>query len=145
MDVTRRELLVGAAALLVEQWATAHAIADPSKSAADHKVALVTCGGMRREDTFAPSGFGNISHLHRDLLPKSLFFPAIYNKGVTSHYNTISSVLTGNWQRVDDWGKTAPASPTIFEYMRKALRLRADLFLHLGLRLARMSFFPSSC
>jgi hypothetical protein len=126
MEITRRELLTGTAALLVDQWASAHAIADPSRSAADHKVVLVTCGGMRREDTFSVSGFDNIPHMHRDLLPKSLFFPVLYNKGVTSHYNTISSVLSGNWQRVDDWGKTAPTSPTIFEFLRKSLRLRAD-------------------
>jgi hypothetical protein len=42
---------------------------------------------------------------------------------VTSHYNTISSILTGNWQRLDDWGKSRPASPTIFEYLRKQMRL----------------------
>lgn len=126
MNISRRELLAGAAALLVEQWAAARAIGDPSRSSVDRKVVLVTCGGMRREDTFAETGFANIPHLHRDLLPRSLFFPFLHNKGVTSHYNTIASVLTGNWQRLDDWGKTAPASPTVFEHVRKSLHLRPD-------------------
>jgi hypothetical protein len=126
MDVTRRELLAGAAALLVEQWAAGRAISQSSVSAADRKVVLVTCGGMRREDTFASTGYGNIPHLYGDLLPQSLFYTNLHNDGVTSHYNTISSVLTGNWQRVDDWGKTAPASPTLFEYLRKAMGLRQD-------------------
>jgi hypothetical protein len=126
MDLTRRELLTGAAALLVEQWAAGRAIAQTSRSAADRKVVVVTCGGMRREDTFASTGYGNIPHLHSDLFSQSLFYSNLRNDGVTSHYNTISSVLTGNWQRVDDWGKTAPASPTIFEYLRKAMGLRQD-------------------
>ncbi len=126
MEMTRRELMTMTAALLVDQWAGARGIAETLHSASDRKIVLVTCGGMRREDTFADSGYTNIPHLHKDLLPQSLFFPFLQNNGVTSHYNTISSVLTGNWQRLDDWGKTAPQSPTIFEYMRKTLRLSAD-------------------
>jgi hypothetical protein len=126
MDLSRRDLLAGAAALLVEQWAAGRAIAQAPAPAADRKVVLVTCGGMRREDTFASTGFANIPHLYGDLLPNSLFFPNLHNNGVTSHYNTISSVLTGNWQRLDDWGKTAPASPTLFEFLRKRLGLRQD-------------------
>jgi hypothetical protein len=38
---------------------------------------------------------------------------------VTAHFNATSSILTGNWQRVDDWGKLPPASPTLFEYFRR--------------------------
>ncbi len=126
MDFTRRELLKTAAALLVEQWAGAAAIASPSLPVTDRKVVLVTCGGMRREDTFAQSGFANIPHLYRDLLPQSVFYPFVHNNGVTSHYNTISSILTGNWQRLDDWGNTSPTTPTIFEFLRKALHLSQD-------------------
>jgi hypothetical protein len=40
---------------------------------------------------------------------------------VTAHFNAISSILTGNWQRVDDWGKLAPTTPTLFEQFRKGL------------------------
>lgn len=126
MELTRRELLTGAAALLVEQWAAGRAIAQSSRPTADRKVVLVTCGGMRREDTFSSTGYANIPHLYKDLLPQGLFYSNLHNDGVTSHYNTISSVLTGNWQRLDDWGKTAPASPTLFEYLRKAMGLRQD-------------------
>jgi hypothetical protein len=126
MDFTRREVLAAAAALLVEQWAATRAISQSPTPAADRKIVLVTCGGMRREETFSDTGYGFIPHLYRDLFPQSLFFPYLHNNGVTSHYNTISSVLTGNWQRVDDWGMTSPASPTLFEYLRKTLRLRRD-------------------
>ena len=40
---------------------------------------------------------------------------------MTAHFNAISSILTGNWQRVDDWGKLAPTTPTLFEQFRKRL------------------------
>jgi hypothetical protein len=126
MDIERREVLKAAAVLLAGQWALRQGIAAPSKPATDRKIVVVTCGGMRREDTFANSGFNNIPHLHRDLLPKSVFYPYMLNHGVTSHFNTISSILTGNWQRLDDWGKTSPATPTFIEYLRKAMRLPQD-------------------
>jgi len=38
---------------------------------------------------------------------------------VLSHFNSTGSIVTGNWQRVDDFGFQAPASPTIFELYRK--------------------------
>jgi hypothetical protein len=128
MDVSRRSLLKSAAVLMVDQWAGAHlgVLASEPSTAAGRKVVLVACGGMRREDTFADSGFRNIPHLYHDLLPQSGFYPFVRNSGVTSHYNTTSSILSGNWQRVDDWGKTAPTSPTLFEYLRKRVGLRQD-------------------
>ena len=74
---------------------------------------------MRRLETFSPKGRANIPHLWQDLLPSAVFYSTVRNEGVTSHFNSISSILTGNWQRVDDWGKEPPASPTLFEYVRK--------------------------
>jgi hypothetical protein len=128
MDVNRRSLLKSAAVLMVDQWAGAHlgALASEPSVGAGRKVVLVACGGMRREDTFSDSGFRNIPHLYHDLLPQSAFYPFVRNAGVTSHYNTTSSILSGNWQRVDDWGKTSPTSPTLFEYLRKRIGLRQD-------------------
>jgi len=128
MDETRRNLLKATAALLVDQWAGARlgALANEPSGGVGRKVVLVACGGIRREDTFAESGFHNIPHLYRDLLPQSAFFPFVRNAGVTSHYNTTSSIISGNWQRVDDWGKTPPQSPTLYEYLRKRMGLRQD-------------------
>ena len=93
-----------------------------SLTAADssaQKVVVIVVGGVRRAETFSRDGLKNIPHLSADLLPKSLFYPHTRNEGVTAHFNAISSILTGNWQRVDDWGKLAPATPTIFEQFRK--------------------------
>jgi hypothetical protein len=128
MNLSRRHLLKAAAALLVNQWADAHraAFARSAVPYAGHKVIVVACGGMRRADTFSETGFQNIPHLYRDLLPKSVFYPFMRNAGVTSHFNTTASILTGQWQRLDDWGKTPPASPTLFEYLRKQMQLAQD-------------------
>jgi hypothetical protein len=87
-------------------------------------------GGVRRDETFSPEGAVNIPHLTGDLLPRSVFYRHARNEGVTAHFNAISSILTGNWQRVDDWGKLAPTSPTLFEQFRKGLGVdRSDTWV----------------
>lgn len=83
------------------------------------RVVLVVFGGVRRAETFSPEGLENIPHLSSDMLPHSAFYLNARNDGVTAHFNAISSILTGNWQRVDDWGKLAPTTPTLFEHFRK--------------------------
>jgi hypothetical protein len=125
MDASRRKVLKAAAVLLLDQWVSTRspAFASGSSENAGRKIIVVACGGVRRIDTFSESGLQNIPHLYRELLPQSVFYPSMRNAGVTSHYNTISSVLTGNWQRLDDWGKTPPESPTVFEYVRKQMRV----------------------
>ncbi len=131
MDASRRNLLKTAAILLVDGLANSgrFAFCRPTVKAAardDRKVIIVACGGIRREETFLNTGLKNIPHLFQDLLPRSVFYPFLRNAGVTSHYNTISSILTGNWQRLDDWGETPPADPTLFEYLRKHMELSQD-------------------
>jgi len=86
-----------------------------------HKLVVVIFGGVRRAETFSSEGIVNIPRLSGDLIQKSLFYASIRNEGVTAHFNAISSILTGNWQRVDDWGKLAPTTPTLFEHFRKRL------------------------
>src|SRR5437588_3490009 len=87
---------------------------------ASNNVIIVTFGGgVRYAETFAPEGLSNIPHLV-EMKPRGLFFRSCANAGVLSHYNSTASILTGNWQRVDDFGFQPPASPTIFEYYRTA-------------------------
>ena len=131
MDASRRKLLKAASLLLVDHLALAARstfAAEPGNASrkCDRKVIIVTCGGIRRAETFLDTGLVNIPHLYHDLLPRSVFYPHIRNAGVTSHYNTISSILTGNWQRLDDWGQSPPANPTLFEYLRKRMELSQD-------------------
>lgn len=84
------------------------------------KVILVTFGGgVRTSETFAPEGLRNIPRLAA-LRPEGYFFQTCRNEGVLSHFNSTASIVTGNWQRVDDFGFEAPASATLFEQYRKA-------------------------
>ena len=95
-------------------WAAASKRSQPAR-----KVIIVTFGGgVRYSETFAPDGVRNIPRLV-EMKPKGLFFKSCTNAGVLSHYNSTGSILTGNWQRVDDFGFQPPATPTIFEYYRK--------------------------
>ncbi len=87
------------------------------------KVVLMFIGGIRRQESYSPDGLANIPHIYQDLLPQSLFYTHVWNEGVTSHFNTISSILTGAWQHVDDWGRDAPANPTIFSYVQDQLKV----------------------
>ena len=95
-------------------------------SAPARKVVLVTLGGIRRQETFSLEGTVNIPHLYKDLLPQALFYPYTMNEGVTAHVNTISSILTGTWEQLDDWGRNAPRHPTLFTYVQKQRNLSAS-------------------
>ena len=90
----------------------------PSKA-----VVLVTIGGVRRQESFSPLGLAHIPRLSNDLVPQALFYPFTVNEGVTSHFNTIASILTGRWQHVDDWGSEPPADPTWFHYLQSQLHV----------------------
>jgi hypothetical protein len=125
-DSSRRDFLSAAAALLVGLGLPSSGVAGGGQHGAGgsgQRVVVVIFGGVRRAETFSPEGIENIPHLSGDMLRSALLFADIRNEGVTAHFNAISSILTGNWQRVDDWGKFAPATPTLFEFFRKQLRV----------------------
>jgi hypothetical protein len=131
VDPSRRTVL-RAAGLLVAGMMLPHAHADERAPAtgSGQKIIVVIVGGVRRAETFSRDGLENIPHLAGDLFPKSLFYPHTRNEGVTAHFNAISSILTGNWQRVDDWGKLAPTTPTLFEQFRKGQKVdRSDTWV----------------
>jgi len=121
---SRRDFLRAAATLLVGLNLPQTSLAGGGQHGAGgsgQRAVVVIFGGARRAETFSPEGLANIPHLSRDLLPQALFYPEARNEGVTAHFNAISSILTGNWQRVDDCGKIAPTTPTLFEHFRKRL------------------------
>jgi len=124
IDKSKREFLRASAALLVGLNLPQTSFAGGGQhgvGGSGQRVVMVIFGGVRRAETFSAEGLENIPHLSQDLLPQSLFYPNARNDGVTAHFNAISSILTGNWQRVDDWGKLAPTTPTLFEHFRKQL------------------------
>jgi len=91
-------------------------------SSAGRRVIIVTFGGgVRYSETFGPEGLRNIPRL-AEMRPQGFFFRSCTNAGVLSHFNSTASILTGNWQRVDDFGFQPPAGPTIFEYFRKGAK-----------------------
>lgn len=118
--LTKRQFVRLAGLSIANRIFPARLSAGPAKTAAtSNKVIIVTFGGgVRYSETFAPEGLGNIPRLVQ-LRPQGHFFKTCVNAGVLSHFNSTGSILTGNWQRVDDFGFQPPASPTIFEYYRK--------------------------
>ncbi len=84
------------------------------------RVIIVTFGGgVRYSETFSPEGLRNIPRLAA-LRPHGQFFRNCVNSGVLSHFNSTASIVTGNWQHVDDFGFQPPSGPTLFECYRKA-------------------------
>lgn len=113
--MTRRKLFEIAAAATAARLLPAMRAASMPRT---KRFVIVTIGGIRRQESFSKPGLVNIPHFFNDLLPQSLFYPYTANEGVTSHFNTISSILTGVWQHVDDWGSQKPANPTLFHYLK---------------------------
>lgn len=89
-----------------------------NEPAGEQKVVLLTIGGIRRQESFSLDGTANIPHLFKDMAPHALFYPYVMNDGVTAHVNSISSIITGNWQQLDDWGARAPKDPTLLAYLQ---------------------------
>lgn len=82
------------------------------------KLIVVTSGGgFHYQETFAPEGLRNIPRLAA-LKGEGRFFSNCVNHGVLSHYNSTSSIMTGKWQRVDDFGFQPVKSPKMFEQYR---------------------------
>src|SRR6266516_6431778 len=102
---------------ILPNWLWARPFSPPEDSG--RKVIIVTFGGgVRYSETFSPEGLKNIPQLAK-MRAEALFFKSCTNAGVLSHFNSTASIVTGNWQRVDDFGFQQPASPTLFELYRK--------------------------
>jgi hypothetical protein len=125
VDLSKRSFLQVISSSLVAKLVPGALHASPAAKGnrPDRRLIVVVPGGVRRQETFSETGKKNIPHLYQDLLPSSVFYANVRNDGVTSHFNSISSIVTGNWQRVDDWGVQPPTTPTLFEYARKQLGL----------------------
>jgi hypothetical protein len=123
MLFTRRKLLDLLSLAVAERALAAGETRAPKPS---KRLVLVTIGGIRRQESFSQEGVVHVPHLYNDLMPQSLFYPFTVNEGVTSHFNTISSILTGVWQHVDDWGSQKPTNPTLFHYLQRQRHVSAD-------------------
>jgi hypothetical protein len=118
--MSRRKLFRLLLTALSQRLAVAGATAAPRRP---RRLVLLTIGGIRRQESLSLQGLVNIPHLVNDLLPYSIFYPNTLNEGVTSHFNTIASILTGSWQHLDDWGSEKPADPALFQYFQQHHRV----------------------
>lgn len=121
--MTKREFLRAAgltiAPRILPPWALA-AAQEKKRNHSGRRIILVTFGGgCRYAETFTPEGLVNIPRLAA-LRPQGHFFKNCANAGILSHFNATSSIITGNWQWVNDFGAEYAKSPTIFEAYRKA-------------------------
>lgn len=91
------------------------------------KSVIVTFGGgARDEETFAEEGQQNIPHLLKELLPQGTFFTQVVNSGILGHYVATASIVTGVYERFNNFIAQPPPNPTLFEYFRKGLRRPAS-------------------
>ncbi len=94
---------------------------------ARRKAVVVTFGGGARDDeTFAPDGQENIPHLLHDLIPQATFFTQVLNEGILGHYVATASLITGTYEKFDNFAAVPPENPTVFEYFRKDLNRPAS-------------------
>ncbi len=121
--MNRRAILRLLSAAVLDRIAAAGETRGPKP---ERRTVLVTIGGVRRQESFSDQGLVNIPSLFNHMLPHALFYPYSVNEGVTSHFNTIASILTGVWQHVDDWGSQKPAHPTLFHYLQQQAHVGAD-------------------
>jgi len=87
------------------------------------KAIVVTFGGgARDEETFMPDGLENIPHLLTELIPRATFFTQVINRGILGHYVATASLVTGVYEKFNNFAAVPPDNPTVFEYFRKDLR-----------------------
>jgi hypothetical protein len=120
-SLTKRAFLKLAGLSIAPRIAPSFLLQGETIQTKSRKVIIVTFGGgVRYAETFAPEGLHNIPRLAA-MRPQGFFYRNCINAGVLSHFNSTASIVTGNWQRVDDFGFQPPAAPTLFEYYRKAV------------------------
>lgn len=125
ISATRRDFLRGAIGTLsaasVTRGASAAGLVSVLRPA--QKTIVVTFGGgARDEETFAEEGQENIPNLLKTLLPQGTFFTHVVNAGILGHYVATASIVTGNYERFNNFVAQPPPNPTLFEYFRKGLR-----------------------
>lgn len=89
---------------------------------AEKTIVVTFGGGARDEETFAEEGQENIPHLLQTLLPQGTFFTQVRNSGILGHYVATASIVTGVYEKFNNFVAQPPPNPTLFEYYRRELR-----------------------
>jgi hypothetical protein len=125
ISATRRDFLRGAIGTLSASSLMRHTLVAQTATAfrpAQKTIVVTFGGGARDEETFAEEGQENIPNLLHTLLPQGTFFSHVVNAGILGHYVATASIVTGTYERFDNFVAQAPPNPTLFEYYRKGLR-----------------------
>jgi hypothetical protein len=125
---SRREFLRSASGLVLGSTILSSSVfARTGVPQKDRKVVVITFGGgARDQETFAPEGQENISHLLHELIPQSTFFTQVVNHGILGHYVATASLATGAYETINNFASLPPENPTVFEYFRRDLRRPAS-------------------
>lgn len=91
----------------------------------EHSVFIVVIDGVRYSESFGLES-KYIPHLYNDLKPLGTLFTnfRIADEGITSTNPGQASILTGNWQLIENDGTEHPNKPTVYEYYRKELSVK---------------------
>jgi len=121
---SRRRFLAGVLGSLSAASVSSFAARLPGRllSPAAKTIVVTFGGGARDEETFAEEGQQNIPHLMKELVPQGTFFTQVVNAGILGHYVATASIVTGVYERFDNFIAQPPPNPTMFEYFRKGLR-----------------------
>jgi hypothetical protein len=128
IGTTRREFLRAAlgSASLAGSAGVARGTTARLLNFAPKTIVVTFGGGARDQETFAPEGQRNIPCLLRQLIPQGTFFTQVVNAGILGHYVATASILTGVYERFDNFIAQPPPHPTLFEYFRRGLRRPAQ-------------------
>jgi arylsulfatase A-like enzyme len=89
-------------------------------------VVIAVIDGARYSETFGDSTHHLIPRLWNELRPQGTILTALYNQGETKTNPSHCSILSGQWERVDNYGHQRPHFPTIFEKYRAHHRAPRD-------------------
>ena len=124
---TRREFLRAGAGMALGTSLLGNPFAFGATPQSKRKVIVITFGGgARDQETFAPEGQENIPHLMHELIPQSMFFTQVVNRGILGHYVATASLATGAYETINNFASLPPESPTVFEYFRRDLKRPAS-------------------
>ncbi|MBI4547496.1 MAG: alkaline phosphatase family protein [Ignavibacteriae bacterium] len=92
-------------------------------------VFIVVIDGVRYSETFGSEG-QYIPYMWNTLRPQGSIYTSFRNDGYTATISGHTAIMTGTWEKLINDGSERPASPTLFEYLRKQKALpEASCFL----------------
>ena len=86
----------------------------------DARVVIFVIDGPRWTEIFGDSSHAHVPGMWNTLRPQGTLCTNFRNEGWTLTIPGHATMLTGQWQHLNNQGLERPAQPTLFEYYRKA-------------------------